>query len=136
MINSSNDKKIAFIMLISVCYFFFNITTSKFIKTSAVTDTKKILFVSTLLFAFLTYVLIDITGIIRAEEAYKPVNIDPRLCQGGPYMWQGDTDRAINCRQLASTPEGLAQIQKLSCGSGYSGMPLNDFDFTPNELNC
>ena len=121
----------------------------KFIKlqTDAI-ESKKILFISTLLFAFITYVLIDLSGIFKEDyNSYNTLqnyeksrllgdrDIDPRLCQGGPYMWQGDSDRAIKCRELASTPEGLRQIERYECGSGYSGLPLNEFEFTPSQLN-
>ena len=57
--------------------------------------------------------------------------INPRFCRGGAYTWQGDSHRAKSCRELASTPEGLAQIRRYECGAGFTGMPGCGFRFTP-----
>ena len=62
--------------------------------------------------------------------------IDGRLCQGGAYMNQGSSKRAVACRQLASTPEGMAEIQRYNCGRGYSGLPGKRFEFTPIGEQC
>jgi hypothetical protein len=62
--------------------------------------------------------------------------IDGRLCQGGPYTWQGSSKRAVACRQLASTPEGMDEIQRYNCGTGYSGLPGKGFKFTPIGEQC
>ena len=62
--------------------------------------------------------------------------IDGRLCQGGAYMNQGSSKRAVACRQLASTPEGMAEIQRYNCGRGYSGLPGKGFEFTPIGEQC
>jgi hypothetical protein len=62
--------------------------------------------------------------------------IDGRLCQGGAYMRQGSSKRAVACRQLASTPEGMAEIQRYNCGTGYSGLPGKGFEFTPIGEQC
>jgi hypothetical protein len=62
--------------------------------------------------------------------------IDGRLCQGGPYTRQGSSKRAVACRQLASTPEGMAEIQRYNCGRGYSGLPGKGFNFTPIGEQC
>lgn len=54
------------------------------------------------------------------------------LCRGGRYMWQGDSQRAKFCRNLASTPDGMAAIAQRSCGAGYvGGGEGNGFKFTP-----
>jgi hypothetical protein len=63
-------------------------------------------------------------------------NIDGRLCQGGPYTWQGNSKRAVACRKLASTPEDMAEIQRYNCGRGYSGLPGCGFKFTPMSERC
>ena len=62
--------------------------------------------------------------------------IDGRLCQGSAYMNQGSSKRAVACRQLASTPEGMAEIQRYNCGRGYSGLPGKRFEFTPIGEQC
>ena len=65
------------------------------------------------------------------KESYSYQTSPGKLCRGGPYMWQGDSEQAKLCRKLASTPEGQAEIQRYSCGAGYSGMPACRFKDTP-----
>ena len=55
----------------------------------------------------------------------KTDNIDGRLCRGGSYTWQGNSYRAVACRKLASTPEGLNEIKRYECGAGFTGMPMD-----------
>lgn len=57
--------------------------------------------------------------------------INPRLCRGGSYTWQGNSPRAKACRDLSSTPEGMAQIQRYESSKGFVGMPGRGFNFTP-----
>ena len=59
-----------------------------------------------------------------------------KLCRGGSYMHQGSSPRAKFCRNLASTPEGKAEIQRYECGSGFTGMRGGGFKFTPLSDGC
>ena len=59
-----------------------------------------------------------------------------KLCRGGPYMWQGDSERAKYCRALADTKEGSEQISRYECGSGYTGMPGGGFKYTTMSDSC
>jgi hypothetical protein len=53
------------------------------------------------------------------------------LCKGGPYMWQGDSETAKMCRDMANTPEGRCAISSYNCPSGYNGTPRIQFEYTP-----
>src|SRR5579872_1295078 len=51
-------------------------------------------------------------------------------CRGGPYMWQGDSEHARMCRDLASTKEGRCDISSYSCPIGYNGVPQQPFYYS------
>jgi hypothetical protein len=53
------------------------------------------------------------------------------LCKGGPYMWQGDSQTAEMCKALAETPEGRCGISSYNCPTGYNGVPMLPFEYTP-----
>lgn len=63
----------------------------------------------------------DLNQPISYDE--KTDDIDGRFCRGGSYTWQGSSPRAVACRKLASTPEGLNEIRRYDCGAGFTGMP-------------
>ena len=54
-----------------------------------------------------------------------------KRCSGGPYMNQGNSQRAKACRELALTQEGRNEIGRYECAVGYNGMPGKRFEFTP-----
>lgn len=58
---------------------------------------------------------------------------DEAMCKGGNYMWQGDSEKAKRCRELASTTEGKCAIGKYNCGNGYEGKPQKLFEYTPQS---
>lgn len=52
-------------------------------------------------------------------------------CGNSPYFWQGGTEEAKACRELASTPEGRCEIGSFSCAKGLVGRPGLPFIYTP-----
>lgn len=52
-------------------------------------------------------------------------------CKGTNYMWQGDSDEAKYCRELADTTEGRIGISSYNCPKGYNGQPNLPFQYTP-----
>lgn len=52
-------------------------------------------------------------------------------CKGGPYMWQGDSETAMMCKEMASTPEGRCEISSYNCPTGYTGTPKAPFVYSP-----
>ena len=52
-------------------------------------------------------------------------------CRGGPYMWQGDSQTAKMCRDMAETKEGRCAISSYNCPTGYEGVPKVPFYYTP-----
>lgn len=59
-----------------------------------------------------------------------------KLCSGGPYMWQGNSPIAKMCREMASTQKGRDEISRYECGTGYIGMPGDNFRSTPVSNDC
>ena len=63
-----------------------------------------------------------LTGLLHTVNiVYEPFDnlftvTASKLCKGGPYMWQGNSDVANMCRQLYSTPEGMKDISEQDCG--------------------
>jgi len=87
----------------------------------------------TLIMTVLYFIAIAIEmTILGRTESYDNLEITPgKLCRGGPYTWQGNSARARMCRNMYSKPEGKAQIDRYSCGSGFTGMPGRGFEYTP-----
>ena len=56
---------------------------------------------------------------------------DYAKCKGGPFFWQGDSEIADMCRQLAETPEGKIGISGYNCPTGYVGQPGLPFYYSP-----
>ena len=52
-------------------------------------------------------------------------------CRGGSYMWQGDSEEAKMCQNLASTEEGRCGIASYNCPTGFNGIPALPFEYTP-----
>jgi hypothetical protein len=52
-------------------------------------------------------------------------------CKGTEYMWQGNSEEAKMCRELADTPEGRCGISSYNCPKGYNGQPMLPFYYTP-----
>lgn len=63
-------------------------------------------------------------------------NPGAKLCRGGPYLWQGNSERAKFCRNLEKTAQGKAEIKRYECGSNFTGMPGCGFTFTPISDGC
>lgn len=72
----------------------------------------------------------QLTGVLKTE-GFDYTIPSSKLCRGGSYMFQGDSDRSKFCRNLASTPEGLAEINSNECDTGMVGIPGNGFVDTP-----
>lgn len=75
----------------------------------------------------LTYTLIVVSlyylaNLQNTHEGFWDVT-PASQCKGGPYMWQGDSEQARYCRDLAKTPEGRVEISGYNCPSSYVGSP-------------
>ena len=60
----------------------------------------------------------------------------PRLCKGGPYTWNGTSEISTYCKTLASTPEGVEEINRYKCGRGLMGTPSKQFEYTNPYIFC
>jgi hypothetical protein len=143
----SSVNEIIFFILLGVFFIIFFLSTNYFYEQSNSRIKKgTILSISAMVFSLFFLGYTQVTGVCKNEGymdydgkikhtknqkiTYSP-STGAKLCRGGPYTWQGDSQRARFCRDLASTPEGLAEINRYSCGAGYNGMPGNGFKFTP-----
>ena len=96
---------------------------------------KIMIFLTSIIFTLALYGYIQIAQLFK--EGFLMDLGGPKSCQGGnTYMWQGDAPEAQYCRKLASTPEGMAQINSLSCGKGLVGRPRIGFEDTPMSNDC
>lgn len=69
---------------------------------------------------------------LQCPEAEGFWDVSPfAKCKGTNYMWQGDSDEAKYCRELAETPEGRCGISSYNCPKGYNGQPNLPFQYTP-----
>lgn len=53
------------------------------------------------------------------------------MCKGGPYMWQGDSDTAKMCREMAKNTDGRCAIASYNCPTGFIGTPKIPFYYSP-----
>ena len=67
-------------------------------------------------------------------ESYQMLELSRgAICKGGPYMAQGDSERAKMCRELQESPEGKCEINSYNCAKGYRGQPGGMFQFNPES---
>lgn len=134
---SSINKGIFFIILGIIFIVFFYATGFFYMQVRSGSSFKKnvIIFIAAIIFSLFFIGYSEITGLFKEgfEVSQSP---GAKLCRGGPYMWQGDSEIAKYCRSLAATPEGKAEIDSYECGKGYNGMPGNGFKDTPMSNSC
>jgi hypothetical protein len=66
---------------------------------------------------------------LNCSEGFWDVT-EAAKCKGGPYMWQGDSETAKMCRQMASTPDGNCKINAYNCDKGFNGVPRLPFQYS------
>jgi len=130
-------KEVIFYILLGVFYVIFFLSTTRLYQQSTSSITKGLYVgMSAFMFTLIFIGYSKITGLFNNEGFNYCPSPGPKLCRGGAYTWQGDSKRAKYCRKLASTPEGLDQINRYNCGDGFNGMPGNGFKFTPISNDC
>jgi hypothetical protein len=134
--SSSTNKIILFAMLGIFYVIFFVATASVYLGTFPLSLKKgAILFTAAAVFSLF------FVGFLKLMD-FKPEGFEycpspgAKLCRGGPYMWQGDSEIAKYCRDLATTEEGKTEIDSYECGTGFNGMPGCGFKDTPMSNNC
>lgn len=82
---------------------------------------------------FVVTILIVIFFLARLNENTENFwDVSPAaLCRGGPYMWQGDSETAKMCKEMAATEEGSCAISSYNCPTGYIGTPKIPFYYSP-----
>ena len=120
------------IFFLATKYFYSDVDpNATFLKGSVVT-------IASIIFSlfFVGYIqLIDKELIDKEHEDFSVERLGPKQCRGGSYMNSGTSAKSRYCQHLASTPEGLAEINSYQCGSGFTGLPSRGFKFTPLSNN-
>jgi hypothetical protein len=134
---SSTNRVLFFIVLGFAFAIFFTATNYFYSITSPSSSFKRggIIIVSSIIFSLFFLGYTTITKLLKEGYNFCP-SPGAKLCRGGPYMWQGDSERAKYCRALTETEEGAVQINRHSCGSGYTGMPGGGFNYTTINKRC
>ena len=111
--------------------FFFYFTGFFYLKTDPNSSSNKmiIVFISSVLFSLFFLGYTQLTKLFKKESFH--FSSGAKTCRGGPFMWQGSSEKAKYCQNLASTPEGKKEIDSYECGTGYKGLPGRSFEFTP-----
>ena len=135
---STTNRVLFFVMLGVVFAIFFLATRYFYSSTDSTTSFKRggIVIMASIIFSLFFVGYVELTGLIKKDVSNFCPSPGPKLCRGGPYMWQGDSERAKYCRKLAATPEGEAQIKRYECGKGMIGMPGCGFKYTPMSDDC
>ena len=131
-------NRILFFVMLGFAFAIFFLATRYFYShTNANASVKRggIVMISSIIFSLFFVGYMQLTGLLKEGFNFCP-SPGPKLCRGGPYMWQGDSERAKYCRKLAATPEGDAQIKRYECGKGMIGMPGCGFKYTPMSDDC
>ena len=140
----STFKQIGFFVLVIMLYYI----TTFFISKKSIDSTKvstPLIILSSIILSLSLYGYLQLVHPFNSSSQgyqYKKLSskdksqlsITPaKLCRGGAYTWQGNSDRAKMCRDMASTQEGKDSINRFECGSGYTGVPRDEFKFTPDS---
>ena len=130
---TSVNEVIFFVLLGLFFIIFFLATNNFYVDLESNTKRGIMLFTSAAVFSLFFVGYSQLTGVFKNEgfSSESPLS-RAKLCRGGAYMNQGDSERAKFCRKLASTPSGLAAISRVSCGAGFvGGGEGSNFKFTP-----
>lgn len=135
---TSTTNRVIFYILLGVFFVIFFLATNNFYEGSA-TKQNIILITAGITFSLVFVGYAQLSGIFEDSSGYSLdycPSPEAKLCRGGPYMWQGDSNRAKFCRNLASSKNGQELINSYECGAGYSGTPGDGFNFTPLSNGC
>jgi hypothetical protein len=127
----STINRVLFFLILGFTFSIFFLATNYFYSYTNVSLNKGgIVVIASIIFSLFFFGYIQLTGLFKEgfNFCHRP---GPRSCRGGAYLNQGDSEQAKYCRNLASTPNGLAEINSYECGKGMIGMPGKGFRYTP-----
>ena len=125
MIKRSIREVLFFILIF--CLFFLFSKNSEFLISKGV-NTNISFGISSVVYTFLILAIYYFVK-LDSKESFWEVS-EYAKCRGGPYFWQGDSDNAVMCKNLAQTPEGRRGIASYNCPTGYNGVPNSPFYYT------
>jgi hypothetical protein len=136
--SSTVNRTMFFLMLGFFFIVFFYATGYFYSKTDSGSTWSRgaIISTSAIVFSLFFVGYTQLTGVLKTEGFNYCPSPSSKLCRGGSYFWQGDSERSKFCRSLASTPKGLAEINSRECGKGMVGIPGNGFRDTPMSNGC
>ena len=119
-------KEIFFFIILFSSYIFFFILSNHFgINTNS---GKMILILCSVFGTCGLYGYAHITGLFKESFCLT----SGKLCQGGLYMNQGNSETSKKCRELLSSQKGIEEINKYKCGKyTHNGYPNNKWSYTP-----
>lgn len=130
-------SEIIFFILLALVYIIFFLATNYFyVDKTSFFKKVPLLVISSVIFSLFFFGYTQLTNLFNNENFKHYSSSSAKLCKGGPYMWQGNSNRAKFCRNLYSTPQGKYEIDRIDCGSGFTGMRGHDFEFTPVSDGC
>lgn len=131
MVKRSVKESLFFILIAAL--FFLGVKASEYWMDNSSTAKKwedmTILIVGIIL-ALLLAAVYYASKLNRCGEGFWEVSPAAR-CKGGPYMWQGDSETAKMCREMASSEAGRCSIASYNCPKGFIGQPRLPFYYTP-----
>ena len=130
-------------------YFYLALEWFKYLSSkSSAGDWTRILTVCAV-FTLLVAATFRFSGIKNGGEGFQPrgeplgipggpgpdgLNISPgAMCQGGPYMYQGDGWFSKMCRAMEKTEEGRRELAAHNCAVGFHGQPQVPFRYSSNS---
>lgn len=121
-------KETLFFILVAVM-FFLSVKIMEYWKTQDKWADLKII-ITGIILALILMAIYYWSHLHACGEGFWEVSPAAR-CKGGPYMWQGDSETAKMCREMASSDDGKCKIASYNCPKGYIGQPRLPFYYTP-----
>lgn len=124
-----NVKEVIYFILLFILFYLGVQTTNLWVNHAKVYAKTASLIVG-IVFTLVMVALYYLAGLNnKTSEKFWDVSAGAK-CRGGPYMWQGDSEQAKTCREMAKTPQGRAEIAAYSCPTGFEGIPKRPFKHT------
>jgi len=135
--NKSLTREVIFFVLVFLLFFLGNKVAQYWAKRSPKLNRDLIVLVVGAVATLAVVGIFYLAKMNQIKDNYQMLEFSPgALCRGGPYMWQGDSERAKMCRKLASTPEGRCDIAAFNCPNSYNGLPQTGVRYTSNSDSC
>jgi hypothetical protein len=128
MIKHSSRQVIFFVLIFLI--FFLSVKLGQFwVLNSNVLKSDLIFIIVAVGYTLTILFIYYLAKLNKSSETFWDISPAAR-CKGGPYMWQGDSQNAKLCREMAESPEGRAMISSYNCPTGQIGVPKVPFEYS------